>query len=121
MNNTNGEATMNRYDIAALLASVAAISSLAGLANYLRSDRPLTLRHVLSAMLYSGVLGFGVAACWMHFFGGNNVLFMIGVSGLAGLGGANLLDFVFLALHKGLRIEVKLSEFKSPSEKAKEE
>lgn len=83
------------------------ISSLAGLAELLRSGRPLTLRELASSLLYSGVFGLVIGLLWYNYFGGhNNLYFLIGVSGLAGLGGISLLDFIVQGVSKGFNIRI---------------
>lgn len=83
------------------------IASLAGLAALLRSDKPLTWRMIIAAMLYSGIFGLMIGLCWYNYFGGSdNLYFLIGVSGLAGLGGTSLLDFVVQGISKGFNIKI---------------
>lgn len=78
------------------------ISSVAGLAAYLRSGRPLSWRQTISAMLNSGLLGLAIAFLWYTYFNGkDNVWFLLGVSLLAGLGGISLLDFALQIAKKG--------------------
>ena len=75
--------------------SAFSVSSLAGLAAYLRSNRELTVRGTISAMLNSGLLGLAIAFLWYNYFNDNgNIWFMLGISLLAGLGGISVLDFV---------------------------
>jgi hypothetical protein len=85
----------------ALIASFA-ISSLGGLAALLRSKQELSLRSGLAAMLYSGVLGLIIALLWYKYFDGQgNVYFLLGVSGLAGIGGTTVVDFVVQVIKQG--------------------
>ncbi len=78
------------------------ISSLAGLAALLRSERELSWRAAASAMLYSGMMGVIIALLWYNFFDGEgNLYFLLGVSGLAGIGGTTVLDFVVQVIKKG--------------------
>lgn len=78
------------------------ISSLGGLAALLRSGREIKTRDVISAMLYAGLVGLVIGLVWFQYFSGqDNVYFLIGVSGLAGLGGTTLLDFFVQIIAKG--------------------
>ncbi len=82
--------------------SATAISSIGGLAALLRSDHSLTFRNVASATLYSGLMGLIIALFWYNSFDGEgNTFFLLGVSGLAGIGGTTVLDFVLQAIKKG--------------------
>lgn len=85
----------------ALLAAFT-ISSLGGLASLLRSHKPITLRALLAASLYSGLMGLIIALLWYNFFDGKgNIYFLLGVSGLAGIGGTTVIDFVIQVLKRG--------------------
>lgn len=87
------------------------ISSLAGLAALLRNGKPLTWRMVAAAVLYSGIFGLVIGLLWFNYFGGqDNIYFLIGVSGLAGLGGTTLLDFVVQGLANGFNIKITTSD-----------
>lgn len=83
-----------------LLLSVFAINSLAGLAALLRSRQRPTLVQVISAMLYSGLIGLAI---FMVLLGRmpEEIVLNIGVSVLAGLGGASLLDFLKAGFQQG--------------------
>ena len=70
-------------------------SSLAGLAALLRSRQPLHWRAVMSALLNSGFIGTIIALVWYAQYNNTNIYFLIGVSVLAGLGGAATIDFAF--------------------------
>lgn len=84
----------NDYDPLRLFEATSALSSFAGLAELLRSGRPITTRAVLSAMLNSGLIGLAIGLVWYHkFLGDGNVYFLVGVCVLAGLGGATFIDF----------------------------
>lgn len=87
------------------------ISSLAGLASLLRSGKALTWRLVVATLLYSGIFGLVIGLLWFNYFGGqNNIFFLIGVSGLAGLGGTTLLDFIVQGLANGFNIKITASK-----------
>lgn len=91
-----------RFDPVSVLTAAFAISSLGGLAALLRTRQPLTLRTVLSAVLYSGLMGLIIALLWYTYFDGQgNIYFLLGVSGLAGIGGTTVLDFVVQVIKKG--------------------
>ncbi len=79
------------------------LSSVGGLAALLRSGAQLTWRAILSAMLYSGMFGVVYGLISFNYFGGNeqNYFFLIGSSGLVGLGGTTLIDFVIQVVAKG--------------------
>ena len=52
--------------------------------------------------MYSGVTGLVIGLTWYNYFSGrDNLYFLIGVSGLAGLGGTTLLDFAVQVVAKG--------------------
>lgn len=75
--------------------SAFAISSIGGLAALLRSKKQISARTIFSALLYSGMTGLIIALMWYEFFDGQgNIYFLLGVSGLAGIGGATIIDFI---------------------------
>jgi len=91
-----------RFGPLQVLLSCFSISSLGGLAALLRSGKPLTWRAVGTAVLYSGITGLVIGLTWYNYFSGqDNLYFLIGVSGLAGLGGTTLLDFAVQVIAKG--------------------
>lgn len=91
-----------KFDPLRILMASFAISSLGGLAALLRSNQPLGWRNVVSAMLYSGIMGLIIALLWYNYFDGKgNIYFLLGVSGLAGIGGTTVLDFLITTLKKG--------------------
>lgn len=91
--------------------SAFSISSLGGLAAYLRSERELSTRLLVSAMLNSGLLGLAIAFCWYTYFHGrDNVYLLIGITLLSGLGGLTVVDFAIGVVKKGgldIHIETK--------------
>lgn len=90
-----------------VFASCFCIASFAGLASLLRSKKQLTGRLLVSAFLYSGLFGLVIGLLWYNYFGGqDNLYFLIGVSGLAGLGGTSLLDFVVQGVANGFNIKI---------------
>lgn len=97
-----GYGIMQKLSALEVLASCFTISSLGGLAALLRSGKPLNWRTVATALLYSGIVGLVIGLVWYQYFSGqDNIYFLIGVSGLAGLGGTTLLDFVLQVISKG--------------------
>ncbi len=91
-----------------VLAGCLTVSSLAGLAALLRSKQALTWRNVIATCLYSGMFGLIYGLIWFEWFDGENqnFFFLIGTSGLVGLGGASLLDFVVDGLLNGFNITI---------------
>ena len=85
-----------------------AISSLGGLAALLRNNKPIDTRKIVSAMLYSGLMGLIIALLWYKYFDGQgNTYFLLGVSGLAGIGGTTAVDFIIQVIKKGgVHIEI---------------
>jgi hypothetical protein len=78
------------------------LSSFGGLAALLRSNQEVTLRAVLSALMYSGGLGVVIALLLFNTFEGKgNIYVLLGISGLAGMGGMTLVDFIVQVLKKG--------------------
>jgi len=102
-----------------------ALASFGGVATLLRSGKELTIRTVLAAFLYSGMIGLSIGLLWYHYFEGKgNIPFLLGVSALGGIGGANVLDLLKYALSDGkwkalIRRALNLDE--SPKEKEDEE
>lgn len=100
--------TMHYNDALGVLASCFAVASLSGLAVLLRSDRVLTARTLLSAVLYNGLAGLIIGLLWFNYFGGTNPYFVVGVSGLAGMGTVSLVD-VSLHVLQALQSAIKPS------------
>lgn len=107
----------DKFDPKLTLSAAFAISSLGGLAAMLRSNKPLTIRAVLSALLYSGMMGLIIALLWYNYFDGSgNIYFLLGVSGLAGVGGMTVLDFVLQAIkHGGVNITISPGDTPPPA------
>lgn len=76
----------------ATLISIGVLSSLGGLASLLRSGKNINPREVFAALLNSGLIGIVIALLWWNKFGHDNLYFLVGVSGLAGIGGASVID-----------------------------
>lgn len=101
-----------------LFVSAFGISSVGGLAALLRSKKELTVRSILSATLYSGVTGLIIAFLSYNYFGVTNPYFLLGVCGLAGIGGSTVLDFVVTALQNGgLNIRISPGNDKDKEER----
>lgn len=88
------------------------ISALGGLAGLLRSTQPIHARTLAAATLYSGVMGLIIALLWYnHFEGLGNVYFLLGISGLAGIGGVSFVDLIIkVAKRGGLQITISPAE-----------
>jgi hypothetical protein len=82
------------------------ISSLAGLAALLRSQNQLSMRAICSAILYSGMTGLIVALTLYNYFGAEYIFLLLGVSGLAGIGGATVIDFIVQLIKTGKLLSV---------------
>jgi hypothetical protein len=76
------------------------ISALAGLGNLLRSDKRLTTRLMISAVLNSGALGLVVSMLLYSWFK-DNTWFLLGLCLLAGLSGASILNFIVMIIRRG--------------------
>ena len=101
---SNGAGVMQQQDFDPLKVFYVAgsLSSFAGLAELLRSGRPLTPRAIIAAILNSGLIGLSIGLLWYHYFlGQGNIYFLIGVCVLAGLGGSTAIDFMLAAFKKG--------------------
>ena len=98
------------------LVAAFSISSFGGLAALLRSDKPITWRAAIAAVMYSGMMGLVIALLWYNFFDGKgNVFFLLGVSGLAGIGGTTAIDFLIQVIKKGgVQITITPQDTDSP-------
>jgi hypothetical protein len=99
-----------------ILASAFAISSFAGLAALLRSKQELTVRSVASAVTYSGAMGLIIGMLWMNQYGTTgNPYFLVGVAGLAGIGGVTVIDLALMAAKKsGITLQFSRPDDKEP-------
>ena len=68
-----------------------AISAFCGIAWLLRSSQPINIRTFLSALLNSGMLGIVVALLWFQYYS-ESTYFLLGICGLAGIGGVTIVD-----------------------------
>jgi len=101
---------VNFQDPPTVFGATFTISSLAGLAQLLRSGKELSRRSIISAMLNSGIFGLVIALVWWEKYAvePNGVWFLMGVSLMAGLGGVTLLDFVIEMIRGTGKISIKL-------------
>ncbi|MEW5709816.1 MAG: hypothetical protein AB1830_13075 [Pseudomonadota bacterium] len=76
-------------------------ASFAGLANQLRLHNTVTWRSIVAALLNSGFVGLIVAMLGYKTFQ-DNLPYLYGISLLAGIGGASLLDFMIEGLRRWL-------------------
>lgn len=74
--------------------------SLGGLAALLRTNKNLSWRNIVSAMLNSGIITLVIGLVWYKQYAETNLYFLLGVSLLAGLGGATTIDFVTLYIRQ---------------------
>lgn len=93
--------------IAALFAFFGA--SFAGLATQLRTGKDLTRRAVAAAMLNSGFIGAIIALLGYKTFA-DNVPYLIGMSLLAGIGGATMLDFALQIVRRRFGISIRIEQ-----------
>jgi len=93
------------------------IAGLGGLAALLRSARAITWRTALSALLSSGLMGLTISLLWYNYFEDKqNIYFLLGLCGLAGLGGVTVIDFALkIAKKGGLNIVIKPGDGDEPS------
>ncbi|WP_090456236.1 hypothetical protein [Nitrosospira sp. Nsp1] len=95
-----------------LLAALAFFgASFAGLATQLRSGNALTRRAVASAMLNSGLIGSIIALLGYRTFA-EDLPYLMGMSLLAGIGGATILDFALLLLKRRMGIIIRIEQDK---------
>jgi hypothetical protein len=100
-----------------ILLSAFMLSSLGGLAALLRSRQELTWRQVFATLLYSGVTGLTIALLWYNYFdGAGNIYFLLGVSGLAGIGGTTVVDFIVEVVKRG-GVHISIEPGDTPSKK----
>lgn len=91
-----------KFDPFHVLAASFALSSLGGLAALLRSQKKLTARTIVSAVLWSGLTGLLIALTWFNYFNSQgNIYFLLAVSGLAGIGGTTVVDLLMQIFKSG--------------------
>ena len=75
------------------------LSALCGFFTHLRGPKALTIREVTAVTFYSGLVGLIIGLIWLKYFPGN-LYFLIGVSGLAGLGGSTMTAAIVRRIQK---------------------
>lgn len=104
-------AQIDEFDATKFLISIILpTTSLAGLANLLRSDKKLTYRSVASVVLNSGLFGCAVAAAMLTKYGEEGALLIVAVSILSGLGGNALVDFCLEVIRSIIRKQSGIDE-----------
>lgn len=88
-------------------------ASFAGLANQLRSGRALTARGVAAAMLNSGFVGVVIFLVGYQSFR-DNLPYLVGMSLLAGIGGATILDFAIQLIRRRAAITIQIDAGDKP-------
>lgn len=92
-----------------------AISSACGIAAKLRKGDAVPTREWAVAGFYSGCVGLVIGLLWYNYWGPANPYFLIGVSGLAGLGGVSVAEiFVQIMSKGGILIQVRSHEVNPP-------
>lgn len=84
-------------------------ASFAGLAEHLRSGKAVTRRAVAAAMLNSGIIGTIIALIGYKQYV-DDLPYLIGMSMLAGIGGATMIDFAIQALRRKLGITIRIEQ-----------
>lgn len=82
-------------------------ASFAGLATQLRSGKELSRRAIAAAMLNSGLIGAIIALLGYRAFA-EDLPYLMGMSLLAGIGGATILDFALQLLKRRLGIVIRI-------------
>ena len=92
-----------------VILSAAALSSLGGIAVKLRSNEDVTARQYLAAGLHSLIIGLIVClACYNFFETRESLPLLLAVSGLAGIGGANVVDVICLFLLGKVKVKISM-------------
>ncbi|HLP97487.1 MAG TPA: hypothetical protein VK149_03480 [Sideroxyarcus sp.] len=86
-------------------------ASFAGLATQLRVGKEITWRAITAAMLNSGFIGAIIALIGYKNFA-DNLPYLLGISLLAGIGGASMLDFFLLLIKQRIGIDIKIDRRK---------
>lgn len=83
---------LNKLDPLRVAATCSALTAIGTLTEYLFSRRELTWRLAFATTLYGILAGGGIGLCWYnYFYQRGNILFLMGVSAFAGLGGIHFL------------------------------
>ena len=94
-----------------LAVSAFSLASFAGLADLLRSGKDITLRSVITAIFNSGCLGLIMFLLWYQNFQGD-IEVLIGLCGLAGIGGVTMVDFIVQLIKSKVGIKIEVSDGK---------
>ena len=93
--------------------SAFAIASFGGVAAKLRGKTGVSCRQLFAAAMFSGTIGVCICLGLYNFFDArDNIPCLLAISGLAGIGGANVLDLIFLIL--GGKVKIILNIVPSP-------
>jgi hypothetical protein len=96
-----------RYEPIWVFISAFGISSFGGIAARLRSKEPVDLKSLVGAFLFSGFIGLLIClALYNYYDGKDNIPLLLAISGLAGIGGANVLDLLMLFLGGKLKFTI---------------
>jgi hypothetical protein len=90
---------MHEPDPLKVFLSAFGLSSLAGLAQTIRTERKLTWVKVLGSMLYSGLAGLILALLWWKSYS-DNPHYLVGLCLLAGFGSKQIVDLLFSRLRR---------------------
>ena len=88
-----------------LLIHCSFLAAVSGLAWLIRSDKPLTLRLIFATALSSGSFGWVIVHLFTDFYPDRPNL-VIGVCGLAGIGGTETVNFVAVTLPRLIKLFV---------------
>lgn len=83
-----------------------ALASVAGLAELLKSNRRISSRAILAAVLYNGMSGTIIALLLYSRLGAEHMALILGVSAFAGIGCISILDLVAALLRSGVSIKL---------------
>lgn len=86
-------------------------ASFAGLATQLRTGKEVTWRAITAAMLNSGFIGSIIALVGYKQFA-DNLPYLLGISLLAGIGGASMIDFFLLLIQRRMGITIQIERRK---------
>ena len=112
---------VGRYDPVWVALIAFAIAAAGGVAACLRTKAPATCRRLFAAFLYSGLIGLCVCFVWYNYFDGqDNIMFLLGLSGLAGVCGAGALDLLTLLWHGKIVISIRTDTGNQSSDENKE-
>lgn len=101
-----------------ILLSCTTVSAMGGLAAMVKRGKRVSMFVIFSTTFYNAMAGLIIGLLWYNYFlNANNVYFLIGVSGAAGIGGVTILDvFLQMLTGGGLKIVVKPVEENKPTD-----